>query len=372
MRFPLPSGRRAHQRWTATVFLLIAAACGGTADSTPVPPAGSVTAPEASTSTTSEQPRETTTLPPPTTTTTTLPPPEGLHPLVEGHNDLADRRINLIFAAHDVPATIDWIRLAEQMLTWNGPVPITRELEPAGPSDEIAGLTYGPFAIEPFRSHRDLFNVWYYDEPAPSPTAWGAAREPFPVDLPNRLVITLAWEWPFNAAAVPPAFVPPELPEPGADVFVGLTMPIRSDVASFGDETLAHELGHSVFSLADKYVFDVFGFDGRSNWSFYPACATDQSQAEEFFGDLVGTVDPAFETFVSERAAFGLPFDEATENQLRDLIRVDFVPNGCFGPEGVAIRSTDGGLMYAQDLLPVMGAVNRRWAEQVLDAWAGN
>ena len=191
------------------------------------------------------------------------------------------------------------------------------------------------------------------------------------LELPNRVIITLAWQWAFSAAAVPPTFVPPELPEPGADVFVGLTMPVRSDDASSIDETLAHELGHAVFALADKYVFDRRGFDGRSNWSFYPACASDQAEAEEFFGDLIGTVDPAFDQLIAERAGYGLTYEPELEEELRELIRVAYVPNGCFGPEGVAIRSTQGGLMYSEGRLPVMGAVNRRWAQQVLDAWAG-
>jgi hypothetical protein len=126
-----------------------------------------------------------------------------------------------------------------------------------------------------------------------------------------------------------------------------------------------------VFHLADKYVFDQFGYDGRPNPSFYPACAADRTEAEEWFGDLVGTVDPFFYEYVEAHEEAGIPIDPELVGYFEDLVRIDYVPNGCFGPEGEAIRSAREGLMYNERTLPVMDAVNRRWAERVLEAWSG-
>lgn len=267
-----------------------------------------------------------------------------------------------MFAGHGLPDGVDWVDYARRLLTWEGPVPV----------DGGEELTYGPFAIEPFRSHREMFNAWFLEEPAPTPTAYGAEGLPLPVDVPAPLVVTLAWEWPHGAAvAVPPGFLPPSVPESGSGVFRGMVMSVGSDDPAALDATLAHELGHSVFNLPDLYVFDLFGDDGRPNRTFYPSCAANRAEAEALWGDLEGVVDPFFDTYLADHEAAGISLDPALVRDLRRLVTVDFVLDGCFGPEGVAVRSAAGGLMYDENELPVMDAVSRRWAEQVLAAWSG-
>ncbi len=303
-------------------------------------------------------------------TTTTEPFPDGLRPLVDGHNRIDEQRINLIFVRHNFPDDFDWVTYARQLLTWDGPV-IVGPLGPVEDPKDGFDLTYGPFSIEPFRSTRDAFNVWYYDEPTPEPATWGTLGEQFPVDIDNSLIIALAWQWPYSASAGVPDFVPPELPAAGVDVFDGVILPVWGSEADATDATLAHELSHAVFGLADKYVFDQKGPDDRTNFTFYPACAADRDEAEEFFGDQVGEVPAAFEQYLAERRASGIDFGEwaIPEEELRQMITVDYVPDGCFGPEGAGRRSTLGGLMYNEYELPVLGAVNLRWAERVLEAW---
>ena len=41
-----------------------------------------------------------------------------------------------------------------------------------------------------------------------------------------------------------------------------------------------------MFGLADEYVGDFLGYDGRIDLSSYPACAEDWSEAESWWGDL--------------------------------------------------------------------------------------
>lgn len=66
----------------------------------------------------------------------------------------------------------------------------------------------------------------------------------------------------------------------------------------------------------------------------------------------------------------GIPLEPELVEFLEALVRIDHVPNGCFGPEGVAARSAKEGFMCNERTVPVMDAVNRRWVEQVLEAWS--
>ena len=97
-----------------------------------------------------------------------------------------------------------------RLLTWDGPPAIDVNRQPFDPStdDTVLELTYGLLSVEPYRSNRDLFNIWYLEQPAPSPTAYGAERQNLPTDLSNTLVVTLAWDREFGAVATPPDFVP--------------------------------------------------------------------------------------------------------------------------------------------------------------------
>ncbi|SDQ04580.1 hypothetical protein [Quadrisphaera sp. DSM 44207] len=303
--------------------------------------------------------------------------PEGLHPLVPGHNYLDAQRIDIVFAASGAPEGADWTGYARQLLTWDGPVPLGPDGQPAGPGEEVWDLTWGPFALEPLRSRKDLFNVWYVEEPPPAVEGWdrpwGAVGGAFPVDLPHRLEVTLAWNWSGStqAAAQVPMFTPPQTPAAGADVFDGVILGMSGEAmdAARDDGVLAHELGHALFALPDKYSFDRWGYDGPPTRSYYPVCAADQAQAEEFFGDLVGTVDPFFQEWVAAYAQHGIPLGADLEAWYREQVVVDYVPDGCFGPAGTARRSSRGGIMH--DTQVVFDAVERRWAEQVLDAWSG-
>ncbi len=135
--------------------------------------------------------------------------------------------------------------------------------------------------------------------------------------------------------------------------------------------TLAHELGHALYGLPDTYVFDVSGGDTDGPVrSAYPSCASGPEQAQDWFGDLVGTTDPSVEEWLAAYDRQGIPLAPEEAEVVRSQVRVDLVPDGCFGPEGVAVRSSRAALMHSSYEVPLLDAVERRWAEQVLDAWA--
>jgi len=86
-----------------------------------------------------------------------------LIPLAEGHNDIEAKRINIVMVRTGFPADVDWLPLARRLLSWDGPTPVTVD------GGRPFGLGWGPFAVEPIKSHRQAFNVWAFAEPAPTP-----------------------------------------------------------------------------------------------------------------------------------------------------------------------------------------------------------
>ena len=166
--------------------------------------ASSVVAPTtaASSSTTTTRPAVPTTSTIPTTTT--LPVPEGfmaegerlgderLWALVPG-NDPEAGRINLIYAGWNWDDFDAFVGLARHTLSWDGHLYLTNVGFPAESLEEATGGTLGLFAIEPFRSRTDWFNVWYTDVEPDNPQAWFLPdSHPFPLD--DVVVVTLAVE----------------------------------------------------------------------------------------------------------------------------------------------------------------------------------
>lgn len=303
--------------------------------------------------------------------------PDGLEPLVPHHNDAAARRINIVFGAFEAPSGVDWVSASRRMLTWGGPVTQVSDV-PSDLPPVPYGVGWGPFAIEPLRSAKDRFTVWYTEQPITDVKGWDRpgrpASGPFPFDLPNRLEVVLVFGTATSgeppARANFPAFVPPALPASGEDAFGSIVVNVVDPVSltnqnSAYDRVLSHELGHALFGLQDKYLFDS-GSPGPVDGSAYPSCAADQAQAEDFYGDLIGVVDPFVEDYLAAYTQAGIPRSTDDAAAVRQEIVIDYVPDGCFGPAGTARRSSRGGLMYFGDLYD---AVERRWAERVLDAW---
>ena len=297
---------------------------------------------------------------PSTTASITSPPPEGLRSLTKGHNDFGLDRINLVFVPYGWEDLSEFVDVAETLLSFDGmPVLI-----------DGFDLQFGPFAIEPWRSSRELFNVWYVlDEPA-EPVSYTSMGETFPVYVPDAVIVTLAVDWPYGAASGFTEFLPPELPDRSVPADpVGLTMSISSSDPLWGNpQVLAHELGHAVFGLSDEYVGEEFGYDDRLDLSSFPACAEDEDEAKDWWGDRLGDVDPMFSIWIDELDDAGLGISAEAERAMRSRVMVGLVDGGCYGPEG-SIRATVDSLMNTN--IPVLGTVNRDWAEEVLSRYTG-
>lgn len=158
---------------------------------------------------------------------------------------------------------------------------------------------------------------------------------------------------------------PPSRPLVGSP-FANLVVVIDSAYPADGLLHVPHELGHAMFNLPDEYVGQQLGFDGREDLSSWPSCAESDEEAEAWWGDLVGSVDPMVELWITQMDEAGFPVFEP--EALEASVAVSNVDGGCYGIAG-SIRATFDSLMNQN--IPVLGSVNRRWAEEILDLWEG-
>ena len=127
-------------------------------------------------------------------------------------------------------------------------------------------------------------------------------------------------------------------------------------------DTLVHELGHALFDLRDEYV--EFGDDVFTRFG-YPNCASSVEEAERWWGDLIGQVDPFYYEYATTLDDLGIFHSPSIEDELR----TGFVEGGCYGQGDEAIRPTSDSLMNSQ--VPVLGSVNRLRVEEILDLFSG-
>ncbi|WP_062381486.1 M64 family metallopeptidase [Demequina pelophila] len=304
------------------------------------------------------------------------PAPDGLEALVPGNNVDADR-INLILAGDGFPSDEEFRAIAEQYVGWDGTAqPIDLDGRVAADPGDAVMAEVGLFGIDPYRSSRDLFNVWIaYDAPIPEglPSFNNATAEQEPFDLPHQSIVLLRagdlGDLTTSVSGIDNAWVGVEEPaDAGEDPFANSFVSLDLSYPVADQRLIAHELGHALFGLLDEYIGEdgIPGNEGRP--SLWPVCAQDRETAEAWWGDLVGEVDPAIETYLDAMAEAGFPVSEDMAAEMREQVTVGYVDNGCYGDEGT-YRPTQESLMNHN--FPALGAVNRRHAENVLALFSG-
>ena len=317
-----------------------------------------------------------------TTTTSATPatfgvgdqiPGMSLWALVEG-NDLDADRINLVFAPWGWDNDSDFLDFVSGVMSWSGNAYLIDETGwPTESSTAAFGAWLGLFAIEPWRSARNQFNVWYTDVEPDTPVAWlNEGDDPF--QLVDKAVVTVALDADrFNPDLISVSgldvfFVGPGPPERPLtdDPFANSVVVIDRSYPADGAVHIPHELGHALFNLADEYVGEELGFDGRSDLSSWPTCTEDLEEAEDWWGDLTDDVDDMLDIWDEEMDEAGFPLGDLPTWE--EDITVGAVDGGCYDVPG-SVRATTDSLMNRN--IPVLGSVNRRWAEQILDLWEG-
>ena len=299
-----------------------------------------------------------------------------LEELIPGWNRRDADRINVVFAASGA-VTVEAARAtARDLLGWDGPLLVADDdtLLPATASpSEVWSVVWGPFAIEPLRSARDRFNLWFLEDVVDDPYALQYSAPPYgtgpPPDfaLPDLQVTRLhflpAGRFSRSDAGFP-SFTSPGGPtvvtRVGLD-FAGAYVALPAGSARLQAAILAHEWGHALFDLRDEYQEP-----GRSVTYGYPNCAPDRAAAESWWGDQLGEVDP----FVDEFVAVSTRWSQWVDPDLVTNIAVGYFGGGCYeGGTDEVVRPTGDSIMNSG--VPVFGSVNRRRAEEVLSLWTG-
>lgn len=297
--------------------------------------------------------------------------------VIPGWNRPAADRINIVFTASGFESVEAALEMTRELLSWEGPVPLGFDGRPVAedaPLELIATVQFGPFAIEPFDSARLRFNLWLLDDLVGDPRGLVHSAPPFgfgprvpDFGLPDVAVTSLHLN-PVGrfgrSEAGWASFTSPDGPttvsREGLE-FAGSYIALPREWALAEAVTMAHEWGHALFDLRDEYIEPERGVTHG-----YPNCAPDLATAEEWWGDLVGEVDP----FVYEYIAALERWSVWVDPFFTDRIQVGFEVGGCYSDGDDAVRPTAESLMNSV-ATPVFGAVNRARADGILALWTG-
>jgi len=305
-------------------------------------------------------------------------------PLYPKHNEIEANRINIVFVGSGFSLIYDIQKIAKQLMSFDGNF---TEIVLYRKGDKSFNPPYiyrdaGFFAIEPMKSNRDKFNIWYLnfdlgsgneanlsflglenmyivylnnlienDENTES-TDRGVSENPSIRRLRHdkinsSFISTKILGRSYNSIDLEKDVDVQVIS--GADYSPGDPLVLRRGV-------FLHESGHALFWLADQ---------GTGPGNRYPNLADSFELANEFWGDLIGSVDPfyyEYNSFLNKPLTIeGIKeFPEYSEEDFRI---------GLISKSG-GIVPTKRGLM-SEGWDPVLGSVNRRKVELVLNLFSG-
>ena len=330
----------------------------------------------------------------------------ALKPLSPNLNhDAGADRINIIFYSTD--KNIDYNFLKQSAIN---SLAINRDFifDDLDPKNAL-----GVFSIEPYKSNIERFNFWIYESNV-SPV--NKENFNFYVSL-DPTIFGLKFITPINVTIRPPSnpsnqFVGREharLADVGYDENYqkinrysnGNVELYYEDTQSLADGklggfTLAHELGHALFGLADEYSESDLNIPTYQ----YPNCAQTLEQASSWWNNELGKVDPFFYEYRTKYIQhqitkypeslrqttngyemFTYPEDftqpgswkAVTLNEImnEESVRIKLTPGQCFStsPDKV-FRPNTSSIMGGEN--PIFGSVNRAVGEKILNLFSGN
>lgn len=326
------------------------------------------------------------------------------HEVFDGHNIKGADRINIVFIGSRYRKFSDFLLAVRESLTWDGKPAVLSRFDEELQENKVYDLDWGLFAIEPFKSNKNKFNIWYVDEPMTTLTNYaenlcGLDYE-YDAIYANRSFLGMTGRT--RSFTYKATFGENRTKGDKDSMFMFSHNYVPYD--EFGTHTMdyelfAHETGHAVFGLDDEYDE---GFNNDPRYGDI-SCVKTQEDAEKKWGDLIGDVDPFFKEVKADMIKYDVNSYNITEckreNQdkpesssnpcLTDennnviLIEIEhekypesffktqYFKGGCladYGDERV-IKPTEHSLMSYN--IPVLGSVNRREVERVLEMFTG-
>ncbi len=308
-------------------------------------------------------------------------------PLVEETGPVGRDLINLVFYGSGFRGVPEGLGdTARRLLSLDGE-PVRADVDGTLTTDldvELSSLGWGPFSVEPLRSSRERFAFWYladdvasdvlsvtYGVPGSDVAGEITATDPSVLGLEGPVVlINISLEGDLSgsrARANEPTFTEStEVPDRPGLGLGSIYLPISVGSPTTGASTLTHELGHAIFDLRDEYVEPGVAAPRTG----YPNCPRSVEQAEAWWGDLMGVVDPMTDVWFSVADDADLWYREGGLEEARDLTRIaPTIGPGCASESSRAVRPSADSMMSSE--IPVFGAVNRRRAEEILNIFTG-
>jgi len=317
--------------------------------------------------------------------------------VVPGHNEKAADRINMVFMGVNLDESsmfeegVSLQTMAQQMIDFdNEPYIHSFETDPSE-GGEDKRLQIGFFAIEPFKSNKDKFNIWYF-----SKNLVGESEVQVTNQVGSRLYSSIV---PFcNLENVAPVYLNAgTFHDNGSSAYaylanIGDAQNVLKDNLKFGSafirinsadlgnqfvhrHTTMHELGHSIGGLEDEYS----DHGETRNRGAAVNCASSLDDAESKWGELLGMVDPFYFEYIELLESYDVSYDYTVDD-----IAIGYFAGGCgyqdgseeaFRPSRSSLMisggmwSQDGGLIAE---IPVLGSVNRDRFEKILALFDGN
>lgn len=320
-----------------------------------------------------------------------------------GHNKVQADRVNLVFGFDRGLYQEENLEEAKQnlrdILYWDGePKTVFYEND----DDQPDYLTYGLFAIEPLRSMKDKFNLWFYKSLVDDirtndefKNETNKFRNSIDVDITVEGVQTVGGGSASYLAEIVvfagdiskkdytnevfPKIInrlndKSELLDLG---YVELRQDFTKPLPATQENILTHELGHALFGFSDEYIISP---DVDFGGVYTINCAEDEEQARARWGDLIGQYDPFLDKIADDykRIIGEDPRDdyedmfsgEPIKSTYLDENRVGIFGGNCAGES--RFTPTDTGMMdKLSSTNPHWNPVLRRQIETIMATFSG-
>jgi hypothetical protein len=308
---------------------------------------------------------------------------------------IAADKFNLVFLCDKTFESIEQCKsYLSKIISWDGKIrKIGNTGQETTDNNSVVSLDYGLFAIEPYKSNKNKFNVFIIDNLTESfekrPIV--DAIKDSGINTKTSQIIKLHKANGRSYTSFPsynknknPLKTDIDLQQ---DIFSQKSGVVELFIGNYGlteGNVLAHELGHALFGLADEYTEPGSAF-GDTRLGF-PNCEATQTQAETDWTTLTklsktklqGSVDPSYYDMINELKKYSyngislydkLAYQSTQYNESSYKTSLN-VKGGCIGPINSNVwKPTEISTMNASGL--VFGVVNKARINQVLNLFDG-
>jgi IgA Peptidase M64 len=313
--------------------------------------------------------------------------------------NIAADRVNLVFSCDKTFGTLNTcVEKIKSIVGWDGkPVPLGINNRATTDVNNTYSVNYGLFAIEPYKSNKNKFNIFVIDNIVESFDEITILNDlkSSGLNIKTTALINLYQSTGRSYTNLPPFAEKKSLSKSDIVFQNGLSLDgqgimnlyigANSIYEYFSGTVLSHELGHTIFGLSDEYTEPT---QERVATPGYPNCQESRQQAITDWttitgksqNQLEGAVDPAYYDMIKELSKYKfnygtkslLDFNRSNSTNYTEAnFKTSFnIKGGCYGPDTANIwRPTKESSMRHNGV--VFGLVNKGRMIEVLNKFDG-